>query len=251
MMNHAVYLYQWKGVDTKRKTTPMSVIIDLSLPSNEFELGRILEMETDVLIELAEIVPMGETTVPFFWVYDGHHETFEDVVRAHPSVDRIERMTTHDDRILYALDWVASRDTFFAGIQETEAQVLSASGTAETWQFELQFPGHDHLSAFQEYCINAHIPIEVDRVYNPTKPGSGPWFGLTGPQRDALVLAVERGYYSIPRKTSTIDLADELGISDQAVTERLRRGIITLVKNTLMMAEDVPSHDEESDDDDD
>jgi DNA-directed RNA polymerase specialized sigma24 family protein len=36
-------------------------------------------------------------------------------------------------------------------------------------------------------------------------------------------------------ETSTADIARELGISDQAVTERLRRGINTLAENTLLV----------------
>jgi predicted DNA binding protein len=56
---------------------------------------------------------------------------------------------------------------------------------------------------------------------------------VTGPQREALVLAVERGYYDIPRRCSTAELAAVLGVSDQAVSERLRRGIATLVERTL------------------
>ena len=46
------------------------------------------------------------------------------------------------------------------------------------------------------------------------------------------------GYYSLPRQISTQEIADEFGISDQAVSERLRRGITTLVTNTLLLAAD-------------
>jgi predicted DNA binding protein len=47
------------------------------------------------------------------------------------------------------------------------------------------------------------------------------------------LLAVRRGYYDIPRRTSMGELAAELGISDQAVSERLRRAIVALVRNTM------------------
>jgi predicted DNA binding protein len=69
-----------------------------------------------------------------------------------------------------------------------------------------------------------------------TRPrrGTGAWYGLTPRQRRTLELAVRRGYYDIPRRCTTIELADELGISDQAVTERLRRGIVTFVTNALL-----------------
>lgn len=58
-------------------------------------------------------------------------------------------------------------------------------------------------------------------------------FGVTDPQREVLLLALERGYYTVPRNASLSDLAGDLGISSQAASERLRRGTQTLVANTL------------------
>ncbi|GAB3704987.1 helix-turn-helix domain-containing protein [Halorubrum pallidum] len=46
------------------------------------------------------------------------------------------------------------------------------------------------------------------------------------------------GYYEIPRGCTTKELADELEISDQAVTERLRRAIVALVTYTLPIGEE-------------
>jgi len=63
-------------------------------------------------------------------------------------------------------------------------------------------------------------------MVNPTRPESGPWYGLTPLQRDTLIQAVQGGYYSIPRGVSTQELAETFDISDQAVTERLRRAIV-------------------------
>jgi len=58
------------------------------------------------------------------------------------------------------------------------------------------------------------------------------------PQRETLSYAVSAGYHSLPRRVSTKDIAEEFDISDQAVTERLRRGITTLVTNTLLAAQE-------------
>ncbi len=46
---------------------------------------------------------------------------------------------------------------------------------------------------------------------------------LTPKQKEAIVLAIENGYYSIPRHVSAADLASEIGISRVAMQERLRR----------------------------
>lgn len=214
----------------------MNVIVDLTLPSPQFELGRILEMEGDTSVVLETMVPLGERTVPFFRV-QGVDNGFEESVSGHAAVNDIHVVNTHDGEILYALDWDVSDDTFFEGLVEAEANLLEARGVADTWTFELRFQSHDALSSFREHCTEHTIPIDVRRLYNPTKPGTGPWYGLTQPQRMALTQAVEQGYYSIPRQASTKALAAEFGITDQAMTERLRRAIRNLVSGTLLVAE--------------
>lgn len=161
---------------------------------------------------------------------------FEQRVRDHPSVAGLREVSQHDAERLYGLDWEMGRDLFFQGVLETGAQLLSARGGPSTWEFELRFPSHEALSDFQEFCSNAYIDLEVGRIYNPTRPDAGLWYGLSPAQRDTLVRAVEGGYYSIPREMSTKDLAGEFDISDQAVTERLRRAILTLVENSLVAA---------------
>ncbi len=216
----------------------MAVIAHLRIPAGSFELGRILELETTGSIELENMVPLGEKAVPFFSVSDAVRESFEQNVENHPSVERIIEVTRHDSERLYSLDWNIGRDVFLQGIVDLQGQLLSATGTANTWEFEIRFPTHEALSEFQEYCSNAHIPLEVGRIYNPVRPGTGMWYGVTEAQRETLMRAVQGGYYSIPRRMSTQDLADDLGISDQAVTERLRRAIGTLTENTLIAMEE-------------
>ncbi|MGB9953142.1 helix-turn-helix domain-containing protein [Haloarcula marismortui] len=48
-------------------------------------------------------------------------------------------------------------------------------------------------------------------------------FDLTDSQRRALVLAVESGYFEVPRGTTLGELGAELGISEQSVSESIRR----------------------------
>jgi predicted DNA binding protein len=215
----------------------MAVIAHLRIPAESFELGRILQLESGTTIELETMVPLGEKAVPFFSVSEEVRETFEKSVRNHPSVDNIVEVSRHDNERLYSLNWNVSRDVFFQGIAEGQGQLLSGTGSTTQWEFEIRFPTHEALSEFQEHCLNAHIELEVGRIYNPVRPGTGAWYGLTSAQRETLLLAVKKGYYSIPRQVSTQELAEALEISDQAVTERLRRAIETLVENTIIAME--------------
>ena len=212
----------------------MSVIAEISVPSADFELGRIMELRPPSTVELESLVPAGERAVPYFWVYDADFAAFEERVLRSSAVETVELVDSFDDRALYTIDWAAENDAVFRTIRGVEAYVLNATGTNENWQFELRFPSRDAMSTFQEECEAHGVSFEVRRVYSPSEPNQGPWFGLTDPQREALVLAVEEGYYDIPRTCTTVELAEELGISDQAVTERLRRAINTLTKNTVL-----------------
>jgi predicted DNA binding protein len=214
----------------------VAVIAHIRVHAHNFKLGRILDVTGGSSVSLESLVPLGERAVPFFSVHGKVVSTFESDVRDHPGVNSISEINSHGDRVLYALDWDISEDTFFRGLAECEVTVLSGTGGPETWSFELRFPSHKRLAQFREYCDEADIGIKVGRIYNPTRPEGGPFYGLTQPQRQTLVRAVQGGYYSIPRRMSTQDLAEEFDISDQAVTERLRRAIITLVDNSVVPA---------------
>ncbi len=213
----------------------MAVIVELSIGSDTFELGRILTVGGETVITLETLVPLGERPVPFIRVYDSDKAAFRASVGEHPAVRSITEVTSHDEETLYAMEWEVSDDAFLQGVYDVEGHLLDATGTADEWGFEIRFPTHDAVSEFQAYCHEHDVPIDVKRIFNPTTPDAGPWYGLTGPQREVMIHAAETGYYSIPRRTSTQELADHFDISDQAVTERLRRGIATLVTNTLLL----------------
>lgn len=216
----------------------MSVIVELTLPAEEFHLGRLLGMDGETRVVLESVVPLGAKSIPFIRVFEAR-ESFEASVGGDPAVEDIHVVSTHDDETLYALNWNGSNDEFFEGVIEHGGTVLEATGTESTWAFELRFEQHEHLSEFQAYCRETGIPVDFQRLFNPTKPDAGPWYGLTPAQRTALLRAVDEGYYSIPRKITTKDLAGEFGISDQAMTERLRRGVTNLVTNTIQVSEEV------------
>jgi predicted DNA binding protein len=215
----------------------MSVITEVRIPSDDFELGIILSLEEASAIELETLVPSGDATVPLFWVYEPVENGFLDAVERYPTVNSVTEVDVYEDRTLIRLNWDASQDHLFRCILEHDGQILGATGSPDGWKFEIRFSDREALSEWQDCCEDAHIALELIRIYNPTDPEAGPWYGLSEPQREALTLAVRRGYYDIPRGCTTAELADALGISDQAVTERLRRAIGTFGRYALLTPE--------------
>lgn len=218
----------------------MSVIVEVSIPSERFELGRILTVEGTTHVTLETVVPLGGHPTPFVRIHESARKSFEQQVSDHPAVSDIHLVDTDAEETLYALKWEPSAGTLFERLVDQEIALLGGSGDAECWAFELRFPSHEALADFHEYCVDNDFGITIEAVYNPTPPDAGPWYGLTPAQRETLMYAVEAGYYSIPRRVVTDDIAAEFGISDQAVTERLRRAISNLVTNTLLTADTEP-----------
>lgn len=68
---------------------------------------------------------------------------------------------------------------------------------------------------------------------SPTEPHGGA-FNLTAKQRDALVAAYSAGYYETPREITAAGLAEEFDLSQQAFSDRLRRGTSKLIDETLI-----------------
>jgi predicted DNA binding protein len=56
---------------------------------------------------------------------------------------------------------------------------------------------------------------------------------LTKQQREALVAALENGYFSVPRDTTATEVADQLGISKSSFLGRLKRAQQTVFEQLL------------------
>ena len=139
-----------------------------------------------------------------------------------------------DDRALYRIEWADEPEDLLEGIATTGGVVLEAQGD-ENWQFRLRFLDHDELSAFHNYVLDHGISIRVERTYTLTEEtGRDEQFGLTQAQREALVLATERGYFDVPSETTLDELAEERGITRQALSERVRRGNGAVLREVLL-----------------
>ncbi len=112
--------------------------------------------------------------------------------------------------------------------------ILAGVGADGSWTLRVLFSDRDALSRTHEECLDAGLSVEVERIYgmdgNPHEQA-----GLTDKQQETLSLALEGGYYDIPRANTADELAGELGISHQAFSERLRRAHRGITGQTLVV----------------
>jgi len=212
----------------------VSVLLEFTIEADAFQLGRVLASPPGMHLELERIVPTGSLRLPFVWVVGEEYQTFEDDVRSHSAVKSLTSVDRFGDRGLYRIEWDGSPTDLVAAFEQSDAVILEARGN-DTWEFRLRFTDHEHLSTFHTAVREQQIPIRVDRSYTLLEPSEqGQIFDLTMEQREALVLAVRRGYFASPSQVQLNDLASELGISRQALSKRIRRGNEKVLDTVLL-----------------
>ncbi|MGQ4557185.1 helix-turn-helix domain-containing protein [Halobellus sp. GM3] len=116
---------------------------------------------------------------------------------------------------------------------ESGAVFLDGNRRRDSWRFRIQFPDEDSLQRYVAYCEDRTIDFSPIRLSRTDSSNATERFGLTPVQAQTLVTASERGFFSIPRECTLEELADEWDISHQALSERLRRGMSSLIESTL------------------
>ncbi|WP_227374320.1 helix-turn-helix domain-containing protein [Haladaptatus halobius] len=115
---------------------------------------------------------------------------------------------------------------------ELGAVFMSAKRSGDGWRVQMRFPNRGSVQEYATFCSERNLTFDLSCLYSADgERGDG--YGLTAVQRETLLAAIDAGYYSIPRETSAEELAERLGISHQAVSERLRRGTETLIRSTV------------------
>lgn len=211
----------------------MTVIVEFSIPGEDFILGRALQEAPGLSVELEKMIPTGNTAIPYFWAVGEDKEPFDAVLERESELSEFEVIDELDGRWLYRAEWDPSADTFIQTMVKHDAILQEAGGDAESWSFQLRFTDSHDLSEFHTHCREQDIDLTVDSLYNPIEPETIEMGDLTEAQRSLIERVYDAGYFEVPRKVTLVEIADELGISDQAVNERLRRGLNTLIEATL------------------
>ena len=212
----------------------MTVIVEFTIPAESFSFGRATNGDPDVLVEIERLVPVGEKRIPFLWAIGEEFEQFERHLRDSEIVERVDLLTRVGDSALYSVEWREGKEAFLNGIVDTGGTIVDGRGDT-SWSFTVRFGDHSELKRFHQFYHAHDYPLRIDRIRAPDDAAEAEFETALSPaQRDALKLAVERGYFSVLRETTLGEIAEELGISRQAVSERVRRGADSVLRRSLV-----------------
>ncbi|RDZ34362.1 MULTISPECIES: helix-turn-helix domain-containing protein [Haloferax] len=211
----------------------MATVMEFTGPVEEFPLGSVFGSLPGVEVELERLIPHEKLIIPYFWVRGVETEDIEAAFKSHVGVTNIRLVDSVEDEYLMRAEWEQEYFGVLSALARAKVVVLSGIGTKDEWRFEVRGENQEALAEFRDYCQKNDIPITITAVH-AMLPVQGVGFDLTETQREALVLAYERGYFDTPRKASLEEIADELGITQQSLSSRLRRGHRRLIRATLV-----------------
>jgi hypothetical protein len=219
-------------------------VVRLRISTDSFVLRETLEAVPDAEFACEDVVENGSKTIlPLVWARSAEPAALEKALASDASVRSASLLTELGDRRLYQMDWEDSAALLIQVATNARATILDLSGGAEGWTMRLLYPSRDALSDSLDFAESLDLSFEIRSIcdvggdgcqFAADDAGALNNYGLTPKQAAALEVAYESGYFEVPREVTVAELADELDVSHQALSERLRRGCQTLLRDTLM-----------------
>ena len=209
------------------------IVTQLRLDHPSLFLRPTLERAPDVTVEPEYWTTVGTgRTLVFCSVYGSSFDSFETALEMDPTVTEPVLTDRYPDRRVYRVAITERAVPFIAKSAEADGRLLDLSSSRDGWLVQLQFPDRDDLVSFNDYCRGEDISVTVDHLRLSNDEDDGV-VALTEKQQELLAVAHEEGYFDVPRGISQDELAERLGVSKSAVSQRLRRAIGELCESKL------------------
>lgn len=217
----------------------MSVIAKVVVAATDLPSDGILATDGGNTTQLERVVYEDDQPIPYFWVEGDDRASLIDEFNEQTDAADVVVVDELETRSLVRVALPGDGDTVFHLLVETGAEVMEATTSEQTWHLQLSFDSHEQFVEFYRWCVEHEISIDVDRVHDPADSRSSSFeFALTPTQHETLLTAFRRGYFDVPRGVNLIGLAEEFDISDTAVSQRLRRGVGTLIAATIVESDE-------------
>jgi len=197
------------------------VSIPETLPPDEIECIHALCLQADVQI--------------FTVQFDHEDDISEDDLLALDDVVEVDSVGKTSAKTVYKLTVELEASVSQALAPDFEcAQLAPTTITPDGWYETKVFKEYEEFNDFRKSCESHGISLDLVSISSePSAPEDTSQDGLTDRQREALTLAISRGYYESPRRVAAEELAEELGISQPSLSSLLRRGERELITSSL------------------
>jgi hypothetical protein len=216
----------------------MSTIASVELDVDEFALGRSLPTLENGELEVIRVAATNrDTLVPYVRVSADDFDSFGEALDEDPTVQEWRLVDDLGDERLYRMEWVEDILVVVHLLLDEEGVVLEMNGYQDGWRLRVLLPDRESLTETAQFCEGRNLTFVIKHIYEVTGSVGRGQYGLSKDQYEVLTTAMDQGYFDVPRSATMSDLSATLGISQQAVSERLRRGHKNLLESTLELGE--------------
>lgn len=221
------------GDDGSAETRSRSLSGEFTLSHSDIALTDATQQTPEITVRPEQAAPGPESTVLIFTAYGERYEAFERTLERDPSVAELLRIDRTSDSRCYRVVFTDDTFTITTLLTRTGAHGLEVVGSDGSWDVHARFHSRQAFSAFRSVCSDNDIGFKLNKLWWNDRGTDWREAGLTPDQRDALQVAHEAGYFDVPRGVSQSELADELGVSPSAVSQRLRRATSQLIESQV------------------
>jgi len=212
----------------------MGKVVELTIPTEQFALSDTFERVPDATAETVPVAAHGNHgSMPFLSVVSSNTEQLADAITSDETTEEVIPLSGSNQRRLYQVSWRAPVRVVLGVFLQSTGSLLSARGTADRWRLQILFPDQNSISVICENWREHGIDPSIQRIVTVAGKFGFAELQLSQCQHDTLLTAYEMDYYDVPRGVTLEGVADELQVSHQALSERLRRGHRNLIQTTL------------------
>ncbi len=209
------------------------IVAELELEHDNLILGSTLRTCRDGRVELEYWSDLEDgRTMLFFTAESVPFDAFEATLERDVTVTNPVLVERYPRRRVYRATLTDRAVRFTSQIAEAGGRILEVTSGHAGWVARLRFPSREDLVAFNRACERRNITFKVNHL-RLAEPNETAVVGLTRKQEELLSVAHEEGYFDVPRGISQDELADRLGVSKSAVSQRLRRAMNELCETSL------------------
>lgn len=212
----------------------MTLFASVSIDSPVLETSVGPDDEMSLTLEQQTMTTDGSLDLTV-WGASDHLATFEDRLDADETVSKWISIGGTDVRALYRIRLTdeASATFNYNDWTDGKAVVVSAERTPSRWTVDAYLPERSVLQQFAAGAESSGVRFDLQEVFESDQLQDTQQFGLSDLQAETLLTALDQGYYAVPRKINLEELAEPFDVSHQAVSERLRRGVNSLISTTI------------------
>ncbi|MBX0324324.1 helix-turn-helix domain-containing protein [Halomicroarcula sp. F13] len=220
-------------VDADSDAPSRTICGDFTLTHSDIALTDVTAEVPDVTVRPERVVPDGSDTMFLFAVHADEFDRFEQTLGMSSAVSDYMLISNGRDGRCYRATLGEGTMTISPMLTRLGARTIDVVGSAGKWDVRAQFRSRETFLQFRSHCADNDISFRLHRLC--WDDGGSDWRlnGLSPEQWDALCQAYEAGYFDVPRDISQLELAERLGVSPSAVSQRLRRATSQLIEAQL------------------